>query len=248
MTFLEKVLEDKPYLHADVVVICDCPYEHGLEPQSSEGCPVGVFCDCDLCWNREMPTCNCSGCNCTTDSNKNKEEKGENIMKATTREERLELVTENNPLGLQMYDLVQTAGKGIGIVLHKPSANELSVYSMSSVNETHPNDDDGMAYIRRYNVDGTIATHSETTGNKLANRDIYKITGIKSYVNPVLAMKDFINQNPDIEFDPVMFEPNVEEPIDETPTEAETAQTDGNINLQILTMLCKINDKLDKLG
>lgn len=135
----------------------------------------------------------------------------------TTREMRKEMMTENNKLGLQAYDLVQTTGKGIGIVLPKKSLDgELVIYSMSSASITHPGDDDGMAKVRRYNEDGTIATHSEKTGRRLKNRDIYTITGVVSYDNPILAMKDFINQNPDLEFDPVVDpEPEVPE-VDET--------------------------------
>jgi hypothetical protein len=171
----------------------------------------------------------------------------------TSREMRMELVTENNQLGLQEWDLVKTAGKGIGIVMHKKSIDELVVYSMSSVTETHPFDDDGMAKVRRYNADGTIALYSEKTGRKLKNRDIYAIegiVGIKSYADPVMAIKDFINQNEDIEFDPV-FEEVVEEDVcgdcdcDNCDCEAPTP-TQDEINLQILAMLNKIMDKLDK--
>lgn len=156
---------------------------------------------------------------------------------------RMEMVTENNKLGLQEYDLVKTAGKGIGIVLRKKSLNdELVIYSISSACETHPNDDDGMAKVRRYNADGTIAQHSETTGRKLKNRDIYTIVGIKSYVNPVLAMKDFINQNEDIDFD-LLVDDTTEECTEET---SETvAPTQDEINLQILALLNKIAAKLD---
>lgn len=164
-------------------------------------------------------------------------------MTNTTMTVRKEMVTENNALGLQEYDLVQTTGKGIGIVLRKKSLNdELVIYSISSACETHPNDDDGMAKVRRYNEDGTIATHSETTGRKLKNRDIYTIVGIKSYTNPVLAMKDFINQNEAIEFDPVI-EPVVEE-VDETPVVSTETPTQMDINLQMLAILNKIADRL----
>ena len=184
-----------------------------------------------------------------------------------TREMRMEIATENNALGLQEYDLVQTTGKGIGIVLRKKSLNdELVIYSMSSASETHPNDDDGMAKVCRYYEDGTIAQRSEKTGRKLKNRDIYTITGIKSYTNPVLAMKDFINQNEDIEFDPVVEpepevveEPEVEttETTDgvgadtETDTATETSETvtpsQDVIFTQMLEMLNKINEKLDNI-
>lgn len=162
------------------------------------------------------------------------------------------LVTENNVLGLQEYDLVQTTGKGIGIVLRKKSLNdELVIYSISSASETHPFDDDGMAKVRRYNADGTVAETSETTGRRLRNRGIYTITGIKSYTNPVLAMKDFINQNNEIEFDPVI-EPVIEEPEieeeDVVSKDATATSTQTEVNLQILAMLAKINDKLDKLN
>ena len=173
----------------------------------------------------------------------------------TNMEIRREMATENNKLGLQEYDLVKTVGKGIGIVLAKPSLDgELVVYSISSFTETHPNDDDGMAKVRRYNEDGTICQYSETTGKKLKNRQIYAIdgiVGIKSYTNPIIAMKDFINQNADIEFDPVVIEePEVEDDFDgvddvvettETPTETPSQM---EINMQILAMLHKINEKL----
>lgn len=169
-------------------------------------------------------------------------------------ETRTALVTENNQLGLQEYDLVKTTGKGIGIVLRKKSLNdELVIYSISSASETHPTDDDGMAKVRRYNADGTVAECSETTGRRLANRGIYTITGIKSYTNPVLAMKDFINQNEDIEFEPVIEEPEIDE-VDEDVVDTETndntsqaAPTQNDINMQILSMLTKINEKLDNI-
>lgn len=171
------------------------------------------------------------------------------------------LSTENNALGLKEYDLVKTTGKGIGIVLRKQSLNdELVIYSMSSATETHPYDDDGMAKVRRYNVDGTIAERSERTGRKLKNRDIYTIVGIASYTNPVLAMKDFVNQDESIEFEPVTIEEELEEIVEEveavedtedTATETEdtpvTAPTQADINMQILAMLAKINDKLDNI-
>ena len=160
---------------------------------------------------------------------------------------RKELVTENNKLGLREYDLVLTAGKGIGIVLKKPSLdNELVVYSMSSVTETHPHDDDGMAKVRRYNEDGTIATHSEKTGRRLMNRDTYAIqgiVGIKSYTNPIEALKDFINQNENIEFEPVVIEPEVEK-VDDTPVAPTEMPSQMEINLQVLAMLNKIADRL----
>lgn len=160
-------------------------------------------------------------------------------------------VTEDNLLGLQEYDLVKTVGKGIGIVLHKPSIDELVVYSMSSVTETHSHDDDGMAKVRRYNADGTICKYSEKTGKKLKNRDKYAIegiVGIKSYTNPIEALKDFINQNEDIEFEPVVFdEPVMEDEVNDfdevdTPTEMPSQM---EINLKILATLDKILAKLD---
>ena len=163
--------------------------------------------------------------------------------------ERRNNVTENNKLGLQEYDLVKTVGKGIGIVLRKQSLNdELVIYSISSAETTHPTDDDGMAKVRRYNADGTIAQRSEKTGRRLRNRDIYTIIGIKSYANPVLAMKDFINQNEDIEFEPVI-EPEVEvEPeVDETTEVAADTQVE-TVFAQMLQMLDKINTKLDNLA
>ena len=170
--------------------------------------------------------------------------------------ERANLVTENNLLGLQEYDLVKTVGKGIGIVLKKPSLDdELVVYSMSSFIETHPNDDDGMAKVRRYNEDGTICLYSEKTGRKLKNRDIYAIEGIvgvKSYKNPIIAMKDFINQNEDIDFDPIVTEPEVEEVNDTTDaTTTETAAenpTQMDVMLQMIQMLSKMNTTMEKMN
>lgn len=158
---------------------------------------------------------------------------------------RADLVTDNNKLGLQKFDLVKTTGKGIGIVLPKPSLDgELVVYSLSSVVETHPHDDDGMAKVRRYNADGTISKYSEKTGKELPNRDKYAIqgiVGIKSYTNPIIALKDFFNQNEDVEFDPVVGEVVVEEMDDETEV---SAPTQTEINLKILTALDKILAKL----
>lgn len=151
------------------------------------------------------------------------------------------VATPINLLGLKEYDLVKTAGKGIGIVLRKQSLNdELVIYSMSSANITHPNDDDGMAKVRRYDANGKIATTSETTGKKLKNRGIYTITGVKSYANPVLAMKDFINQNPDIEFEPIVA-PTTEVPVETAPT------TEMEVLTQILASLEKMNNKLDEV-
>ena len=167
----------------------------------------------------------------------------------TTTMTRKEMATENNKLGLQEYDLVKTVGKGIGIVMKKPSLDgELVVYSKSSFTETHPNDDDGMAKVRRYNEDGTIALYSEKTGKKLKNRDKYAIegiVGIKSYTNPIIALKDFFNQNEDIEFDPVV-EPVVEETVEETETADTPVEMPSqmDIAMKILTMLDKINEKL----
>lgn len=170
----------------------------------------------------------------------------------TTMMTRKEMATENNLLGLQENDLVLTKGKGIGIVLPKPSLDgELVVYSLSSFMETHPNDDDGMAKVRRYNEDGSIALYSEKTGKKLKNRDIYAIegiVGIKSYTNPIEALKDFFNQNKNIKFDPVTAEVEEEETETVDTTETTEAPSQMDINMQILAMLGKINDKLDKLG
>lgn len=160
--------------------------------------------------------------------------------------QRRNLVTENNALGLQEYDLVKTAGKGIGIVLRKQSLNdELVIYSISSAETTHPSDDDGMAKVRRYNADGTIANTSETTGRKLKNRDIYTITGIKSYANPVLAMKDFINQNENVVFDAVGATETSSNgnDIDNVETSAETREMFS----QMLSMLESVNSKLDEV-
>lgn len=119
------------------------------------------------------------------------------------------VATPINVLGLKEYDLVKTVGKGIGIVLRKKSLNdELVIYSMSSATGRHRNDDDGMAKVRRYRADGTVPSTSETTGRRLRNRDKYTILGVASYANPVLAMKDFINQNPNIVFDPIVVHTN----------------------------------------
>ena len=173
------------------------------------------------------------------------------------KKERMELVTENNKLGLQEWDLVKTVGKGIGIVMHKKSIDELVVYSMSSVTETHPNDDDGMAKVRRYNADGTISLYSEKTGRKLKNRDIYAIQGIvgvKSYVDPVMAIKDFINQNDAIEFDPIteevvedVAEAVVENATDDSvdgDTEGVTTITQDEFNVKVVSLLEQILAKL----
>lgn len=167
--------------------------------------------------------------------------------------ERLSFVTENNLLGLKEYDLVKTVGKGIGIVLKKPSLDdELVVYSMSSFTETHPNDDDGMAKVRRYNEDGTICLYSEKTGRKLKNRDKYAIEGIvgvKSYTNPIIAMKDFINQNEDIDFDPVVAKPVIEDEVDDvvdTPTE--TLKEPEVMMLQMMQMMTQMQENLLKLA
>lgn len=162
-----------------------------------------------------------------------------------TSTERRNNVTENNALGLQEYDLVRTAGKGIGIVLRKQSlGDELVIYSISSANETHPTDDDGMAKIRRYDANGKIATTSETTGRKLRNRGIYTITGIKSYANPVLAMKDFINQNENVVFDAVgATETSNVNDTDNVETSAETREMFS----QMLSMLESVNSKLDEV-
>jgi len=159
--------------------------------------------------------------------------------------ERRNNVTENNKLGLQEYDLVKTVGKGIGIVLRKQSLNdELVIYSISSAETTHPTDDDGMAKVRRYNADGTIKSTSETTGRRLKNRSIYKITGIKSYANPVLAMKDFINQNANIVFESV---DEIEEVDVEVAVETEEPEMSA-IFSQMLSILNSIDSKLNDLA
>lgn len=167
--------------------------------------------------------------------------------------ERANLVTEDNLLGLQEYDLVKTVGKGIGIVLKKPSLDDmLVVYSLTSFTETHPNDDDGMAKVSRYNEDGTICEYSAKTGKKLKNRDKYAIEGIvgvKSYTNPIIAMKDFINQNEDIEFDPIIVEePEVEEVVDDTQADTPTEMpTQMDIMMQMMQMMAKMTATLDKV-
>ena len=261
MTYLEKLREMHPDWNEAKIMNTlhdDCPSQHFNIPNEDYECPAEVwnederYHDCEECWNREIP-CSCSNCTCTTETTENNELKGDKTMrKIMITEERLALATENNPLGLQAYDLVKTAGKGIGIVLRKPSLNnELVVYSMSSVTETHPHDDDGMAKVRRYNADGTIATHSEATGNPLKNRDKYAIegiVGIKSYENPIIAMKDFINQNEDLVFDPVYVEVEEEavEPVVETGA-ADTPVPEAGVMEQMLALLMKINDKLDRI-
>lgn len=169
-----------------------------------------------------------------------------------TTDANVRVATPINKLGLKAFDIVRTVGKGMGIVLPKASLNgELVIYSLSSAVDTHRDDDDGMAKVRRYNDDGTIALYSETTGRRLANRDIYTITGIASYVNPILAMKDFINQNPDIDFDPVIVD--VDDDFDDCAFDYDdddadvAAPTQDDINLQMLAMLAKIADKLDRI-
>ena len=150
------------------------------------------------------------------------------------------IATANNALGIREYDLVKTAGKGICIALRKKSLNdELVLYSMSSATGRHRNDDDGMAKVRRYNADGKIATTSETTGKKLRNRDKYAIVGIASYANPVLAMKDFINQNASIEFTPIVVATNT--PVDAAPS----CMCDAFE--EIIALLRDMNAKLDNI-
>ena len=261
MTYLEKLKEKYPGItNAEIsgIIANDCPSDYFDEFDDECSCPEETwnedenFYDCEKCWNLTIPcSCNCSNCTCTTETTENNNLKGDKNMRNSnvTPEMRREMATENNQLGLQVYDLVKTVGKGIGIVLHKPSDDELVIYSASSACVTHPNDDDGMAKVRRYNADGTIATHSETTGKKLANREIYTITGIKSYANPILAMKDVVNQNEDVEFDPIYVEPEVEEVAEEPVAEASanTPVTEGGVMEQMLALLMKINDKLDRI-
>lgn len=159
-----------------------------------------------------------------------------NTTTATTR-----TATPINALGLKEFDLVQTVGKGIGIVLRKKSLNdELVIYSMSSATGRHRHDDDGMAKVRRYSADGKIAGTSEATGKKLRNRDKYTITGIASYSNPVLAMKDFINQNANIVFTPVVV-PTPAPAVTVVPTNMDAAFA------EMIALLRDMNDKLDYL-
>ena len=174
-----------------------------------------------------------------------------NNTTATTTTNRI--ATPINALGLKEFDLVKTVGKGIGIVLRKPSLNdELVIYSISSATETHRNDDDGMAKVRRYNADGTIASTSETSGRNLRNRDQYTIVGIASYVNPVLAMKDFINQNANIDFDPVIVESDNELDDDVVSTPDPTADVTVAPDImsafaEMAALLREMNDKLDNI-
>ena len=165
------------------------------------------------------------------------------------------IATPINALGLKEFDLVKTVGKGIGIVLRKPSLNdELVIYSISSATITHRYDDDGMAKVRRYNADGTIAPTSEATGRNLRNRDQYTIVGIASYVNPVLAMKDFINQDANIAFDPIIV-PSDNELDDDvavaTPdTSADVAGVTpdmSNAFAEMIALLRDMNAKLDNI-
>ena len=114
-----------------------------------------------------------------------------------------------------------------------------------------------MAKVRRYASDGTISQISEETGKKLKNRDIYTIVGIKSYVNPVLAMKDFINQNEEIEFNSIVVVPVETEVVTETPTDTpdtnaatETVDVTEDMSkkelfVEMLKALYGINEKLD---
>lgn len=156
---------------------------------------------------------------------------------------RTDLVNENNMLGLQEYDLVSTTGKGICIVLRRPTIDELVVYSMSSITETHEKDDEGAARVARYTEDGTV----------VSGKDEFTITGIASYDNPILALKDFINQADDIDFDEVDVEDEDEtDEDDETmDTDCETsdcetaATTETDIQSQMLALLIQINEKLN---
>ena len=162
-------------------------------------------------------------------------------MNNTTATTSTRIATANNALGIREYDLVKTAGKGICIALRKKSLNdELVLYSMSSATGRHRNDDDGMAKVRRYDANGKIATTSEATGKKLRGREKYAIIGIASYANPVLAMKDFINQNASIEFDPVVVP--VTAPVDVAP-----ACACDEAFAEIIALLRDMNAKLDNI-
>lgn len=164
-----------------------------------------------------------------------------NTNLTTTGTTSTRIATANNPLGIREYDLVKTAGKGICIALRKKSLNdELVLYSMSSATGRHRNDDDGMAKVRRYSADGTIAATSERTGKTLRNRDKYTIVGIASYANPVLAMKDFINQSASVPFDPVVV------PTVADVTVAGTIVMDTAF-AEIISLLRAMNDKLDNI-
>lgn len=154
------------------------------------------------------------------------------------------IATVNNALGIREWDLVKTVGKGICIALRKKSLNdELVLYSMSSATVTHRNDDDGMAKVRRYNADGTIASTSEATGRTLRNRDAYTIVGIASYTNPVLAMKDFINQNANIEFDPIVVDTDDDDDNLDVVVETDMAAYFA----EMISLLHEMNDKLDNI-
>lgn len=166
------------------------------------------------------------------------------------------IATAGNALGIREFDLVKTVGKGICIALRKKSLNdELVLYSMSSATGRHANDDDGMAKVRRYDSMGKIAPTSESTGRNLTGRDKYTIVGIASYVNPVLAMKDFINQNANVAFDPVVVnERDDDDTANTAPTTPATTADDTvptadmtEMFAEMIGLLRNMNAKLDEI-
>lgn len=167
-----------------------------------------------------------------------------------TNEARKNYVTENNKLGLSLYDLVQIKGKGICIVLDKYNPEtytyEPVVYSMSSVTGNHANDADGMAKVSRYNEKGELEPPARN------HSDDYTIVGIKThggYNSDILAIKDFINQNAE-GFMPVETETVEEEAvleISEEEVEKDIAEVQMDLMANMMNMLEKINEKLDRI-
>lgn len=166
-----------------------------------------------------------------------------------TNTERRSYATENNKLGLFVYDLVQTKGKGICIVLDKYSNDEKTepvIYSMSSVTGNHAGDTDGMAKVSRYNEKGELDPPARN------HSDDYTIVGIKTYCDynkDILAIKDFINQNTE-GFVPVETEIIAEETVIEIPEEEvskDFAKVQMELMANMMDMLEKINEKLDRI-
>jgi hypothetical protein len=61
-------------------------------------------------------------------------------------------------------------------------------------------------------------------------------------------MKDFINQNEDIDFDPIVTEPDVEEVDDTTDVTAAENPTQMDVMLQMIQMLSKMNTTMEKMN
>lgn len=173
-----------------------------------------------------------------------------------TNTERRSYATEDNKLGLFVYDLVQTKGKGICIVLDKYSpeteTSEPVIYSMSSVTGNHADSTDGMAKVSRYNEKGELDPPARN------HSDDYTIVGIKTYCDynkDILAIKDFINQNTE-GFVPVETEIIAEETAIEIPetseiSEEEVSKDFAKVQMELMAnmmnMLEKINEKLDRI-